>query len=250
MFGFKKRNYEERIRAALVDKNFQEAEKTARQAFADSKVDEHVLAWCAASIYERQVESAFDLLGEFVNRYPHSLHLPRVYLADILSRNSHFDQASAHARHYLRLARDAGLLPDLLDKRIAREGVSRSFLLLTSAYTTLGARSYSQRVLEQSQQYALVDRWKSIVEQELEQLTKELESPDLAALNKIWQDFFATGQGADFLFKKCSDEGFPIMAKRLDLLEGNFKFNPTFQVDDEELFLCIVENENQVSALW
>lgn len=245
MFGFwKKANYEERIRTALNNDNFKEAEITAREAFADKKADEHILAWVVASMYERGIDSAIDLLEVFVNRYPDSLHLPKVYLADVLSRASRFDQASDLARYYLRLAKDAGVFPDLGSKRIIQDGVSRSFLLLTSVYTTVGARSYSRRVLEYGLQYELSAKWKELIKIELSRLEQELLTPENEILDDKWEVLFSSGVGADELYKKCIDGGFPIMAKRIDLLEGNFRFNPSFKIDLQEILMLVFESNN------
>ncbi len=250
MFGFgKKRNYEERIRSALSRGDFKEAERVARDAFADTKSEEHILAWVGAAMYEQGIDSALDLLEVFVNRYPDSLHLPRVYLADVLSRASRFDQATNQARCYLRLAKDAGVFPDLGTKRIIQDGVSRSFLLLTSAYTTLGARSYSRRALEYGLQYELAAKWKEMINNELNQLERELQTSENKQLDLKWEKLFSSGLEADDLYKQCIDSGFPIMAKRVDLLEGNFRFNAAFKVDLQEMFFLVLETEGKESLL-
>ncbi|WP_263773028.1 hypothetical protein [Propionivibrio soli] len=250
MFGFGKRaSYEERIRTALNENRIKEAESIARAAYLDGESEEHLLAWVAASMFERGISPAFDLLEAFVTRYPNSLHLPRVYLADLFSRSSRFDQATDLARYYLRQAKDSGALPDLSSKRILQDGVSRAFLLITSAYTTLGARSYSRRLLEYGLKFELADRWKDIINNELVQLLQELQSVAAVEVDKQWERLFATGFGADALYKKCIDEGFPCMAKRVDLLEANFRFNATFKVDEAEFFLIVMESNREESLL-
>ena len=246
MFGFgKKKSYEDRIREALAERLLTRAESVAREAFSDENAEEHVLAWVAASMYEREIPTAFDLLEKFVIRFPNSLHLPRVYLADILSRASRFDQTTDLARYYLRLAKDANLLLGLTSKRIVQDGVSRSFLLLTSAYTTLGARSYSKRILQFGLDYELADRWKEIIKKELLQLDSELQQSEQANLDQEWEGFFSSGGGAEHLYKKCNDEGFPLMAKRVDLLETNFRFNSSFKVDTSESLMLVIESTNK-----
>ncbi len=246
MFGFgKKASYEERIRTALNESRLKEAENIAREAYCDRKSEEHLLAWVAASMFELGISSAFDLLEAFVVRYPDSLHLPKVYLADLFSRSSKFDQATDLARNYLRQAKDSGALADLSNKRIIQDGVSRAFLLITSAYTTLGARSYSKRLLEYGLKFELADRWKDIIKNEIVQLLQELQSVAAVELDKQWERLFATGSGADALYKKCNDEGFPCMAKRVDILEANFRFNDTFKVDEAEFFLVVMESDHK-----
>lgn len=246
MFGFgKKESYEDRIRAALAEGLVAKAESVAREAFANKKAEEQELAWVASSMYEGGISSAFDILEKFVVRFPNSLHLPRVYLADILSRASRFDQTTDLARYYLRLAKNSDVFPCLSSKRIVQDGVSRSFLLLTSAYTTLGARSYSKRLLQFGLDYELADRWKDIIQKELLQLDIELQQTEQMNLDKKWEKFFSSGIGADDLYKKCNEEGFPCMAKRVDLLDANFRFNSSFKIDASEFLLLVIESKNR-----
>ncbi len=250
MFSFKKRNnYEEQIREYLNSSNLKNAEKVAREAFADEKTEEHLLAWVASSMYERGVNSTFDLLEKFVSLYPESLHLPRVYLADVLSRASRFDQATDYSRYYLRIAGDSGVFSELATKRILQEGVSRSFLLLTSAYTTLGARSYSKRVLNYGLKYELSEKWAQLIRNEISQLNSELQQNENVSIDKKWENFFSTGIGANELYSQCIEAGFPLMAKRIDLLEGNFRFNSSFSVNEHEILLLVFESKNNVFLL-
>ena len=238
-------SYEDRINRALANQQLGEVEQLARQAFEDPKADEGNLAWVAAVADEKGVPSASEFLELFVNRYPASLHLPRIYLADSMARAGRFDEASEHARRYLRLAKDAGILGKLSNTRILRHGVSHAFLLLTSAYTELGARSYSEGVLKHALQFDLVPDFVSKMRQELARLAAEMREPPHKAINEQWNAFFANGSGADGVYEVCTSKGFPIMAKRVDLLDGHFRFNAQFEVGDTELYLLVnVTGEN------
>ena len=238
-------SYEDRINKALANNQLGEVESLARQAFADSAADEGNLAWVAAVAEEKGVPSASEFLELFVNRYPASLHLPRIYLADNLARAGRFDEATENARRYLRLAKDAGVFENLGNTRILRHGVSHAFLLLTAAYTELGARSYSEGVLRHALQFNLVPDFVQKIQQELARLAKEMRDPSNKATNERWNAFFASGSGADGLYEACTSRGFPILAKRVDLLDGHFRFNSQFKVGEAELYLLVeVTNEN------
>jgi hypothetical protein len=119
-------SYEDRINKALANNQLGEVESLARQAFADSAADEGNLAWVAAVAEEKGVPSASEFLELFVSRYPASLHLPRIYLADNLARAGRFDEATESSRRYLRLAKDAGIFETLGNTRILRHGVSHA----------------------------------------------------------------------------------------------------------------------------
>lgn len=242
-------SYEERINQALASNQLGEVEGLARQAFADPAADEGNLAWVAAVAEEKGVPSAREFLEQFVTRYPASLHLPRIYLADGLARAGRFDQATEHARHYLRLAKDAGILGKLTNTRILRHGVSHAFLLLTSAYTELGARSYSEGVLKHALQFDLVPDFVSKIQQELARLAVEMREPANKAINEQWNAFFASGSGADGLYEACTSKGFPAMAKRVDLLDGHFRFNSQFKVGEAELYLLVNVTSDNANIL-
>ena len=238
-------SYEDRINRALANHQLGEVEQLARQAFADPAADEGNLAWVAAVSEEKGVPSAPEFLELFVNRYPASLHLPRIYLADNLARAGRFDEATEQARRYLRLAKDAGVFANLGNTRILRHGVSHAFLLLTAAYTELGARSYSEGVLKHALHFDLEPDFGKKIQQELARLAVELRDPSNMATNQTWNAFFSKGTGADGLYEACTSRGFPILAKRIDLLDGHFRFNAQFTVGESELYLLVnVTTEN------
>jgi hypothetical protein len=238
-------SYEDRINRALASNQLGEVDELARQAFADPMADEGNLAWVAAVADEKGIPTASEFLKTFVTRFPASLHLPRIYLADSLARDGRFDETTEHARRYLRLARDAKVFENLSNTRILRHGVSHAFLLLTAAYTELGARSYSEGILKHALTFELLPDFVAKIQQELARLAVEMRDPANKATNERWNGFFASGSGADSLYETCTSAGFPIMAKRVDLLDGNFRFNPKFEVGEAEMYLLAeVTREN------
>src|SRR5437870_4333545 len=106
-------DYKQSISAALAKADAVAAEGAARHAFNDPALDEEPLAWVAAMMYENSIRSAFDLLETFVDRFPESLHLGRIYLADALAQAGQFDTATDHARIYLRQAQEHGAFASL-----------------------------------------------------------------------------------------------------------------------------------------
>jgi len=231
--------YEGRIKQATESGRADEIEGIAREAFGDASLEEGLLAWIAAVTYEKGVRAAPDFLELFVKRYPTSLHLPRVYLSNLFARARRYDDTTEHARRYLRQAKDAGVLVNLGSARILREGVSRTFLLLTAVYTELGARSYSERVLTHALEFELVPNMVESIKQELSRLTVEERDPANKAASEKWNAFLANGNGADTLHKLCMERSSPILAKRVDLLEGNFRFNRQFQISEAEMFMLV-----------
>lgn len=237
------------VREALLKSDEVGALKAAESAFADETSTEGTLAWIAAALYERGVVPGFKLLEAFIERFPDSLHLPRVYFADLLARSSRFDAATDCSRIWLRCASDAGVLAKPLQAGILREGVGKSFLLITSAYTDMGARSYSHRVLTRALSHSLGPKWEAILREEMARLQTELEESANRQADLDWEAFFERGKNADSLFRRCKERGYPLLAKRVDLLEGSFRFDAGFKVGEREFLLLTLTTESGANLL-
>ena len=238
------KDYHQAITDAAAQNDIAALEQLSTEAFELHPGNEHLLAFVAAIMYEKDIRSRFKLLAEFVERFPHSLHAVRIYLANLLGRDNKPDMATTEARIYLRFARDNGQFEKPLNQIVA-SAFQWGFLLLTSAYTMLGARSYSLRVLKYASQFANA-KWQANYALETETLNNELKDADKLALDNKWEAFFTDGSHAEILYKHCTDAGFHDMAKRVDLLEGNFRYNGgDFKIDEKEMFLLIFHSEGK-----
>jgi hypothetical protein len=209
----------------------------------DEAVPEHDLAWLFGFCHERGFAKVLVMAPRFAARFPKSLYPVGVFFADLLARNGLFDAASDEARAYLRRTRDTGLLDDLAGKQLVADGVGRAFLLLTAAYTEVGARSYSRDVLAYALRHALADNWKAALRAEDERLAKELHDPALAAKDAKWRAFFADGGGYQALHAQCVADNFEALAHRLELLDVRFRVAPTARVDEDEI-LQVVQRDD------
>ncbi|MBL8521532.1 MAG: hypothetical protein JNK75_12820 [Betaproteobacteria bacterium] len=233
------RHLADRLEAALRAGDAEAAESAARAAFADPAAGEDDLAPIAGLIFESGFHPAFDLVEGFVERFPDSVHGIRAYLADLHAQSGNFDRATVEARIYLRLVRDRGLLPKLDAVRIVQAAASRAFLLLTAAYTELGARSYSARVLDLAQKFALDPEWRETLVAERSRLADELADPAVRAADVRWEAFFAGGRQSGSLIEECLGRGYPAMAQRLDLIEAQFRFDPAFRCGGPEILQLV-----------
>ncbi len=222
-----------------------EVERLARQAFADSAADEGDLAWVAAAAEEKGVSAAPEFLENFVSRFPALLHLPRIYLADNLARAGRFDEATEHARRYLRRRKTREPFEKLGSTRILRHGVSHAFLLLTAAYTELGARSYSEGVLRHALHFDLVPDFIQKIQQELARLAVEMRDPANKATNERWNAFFARAAVRMAFMKHVRVEDFLSSRSGSTCWMRFFRFNSQFKVGEAELYLLVdVTSEN------
>lgn len=241
--------YTDAIQACLARNDFDSIEDLARQAFAEASADEGGLAWIAGVIFEKDIATAFDLVDQFVKRFPESRHIIRVYMADLWARVGRFDLATDHARIYLRIARDAGILEDVAGTKILAEGVGRAFLLLTCVYTECGARSYSRRLLQFALRHKLDAKWIERYRREIEHLDGELENPKNQPIDDMWEAFFTNGSHAKELYDLAMNRGFEYLAQRIDLIEGNHRFNQGYLVDESEMLQLVYASEQKELCL-
>lgn len=237
---FKKKDYKKEILNALNNNNIAKVEQLSKKAFEKEPKNEDLLAFIAGIIFEKQIWDIAEFIPEFLNRFPNSLHAIRIYFSDLLSRQNNFDSATTEARIYLRQIKENNLFGHL-SNNIIKNSISHGFLLLTSVYTASGARSYSKRVLELGNKF-VSDYWKNIYKKELKTIDNELLDSENIETNNLWENFFNTGINADILFKRAKENGFDNLAKRIDLIEGNFRFNSDYKVNESEIFQLIYED--------
>jgi hypothetical protein len=243
------RDYEGRFEAQLASSDVAGALATARAAFRDEAADEHTLAWLAGNIYERDLRDGFSLIENFVQRYPASLHIMRVFLADLHARNSDFDRATHEARAYLRQVHDTGVLRDGQPSSVIRDGLARAFMLLTAAYTEAGARSYSMRALQAALCLPISDSWRHRIKSEVDNLQRERREPAHSERDHAWEEFFAGGRNADELSAHCAQHGFELLARRIDLIAAHFRFDSDYCVDESEVLQVECRSEDDVLCL-
>lgn len=178
-------------------------------------------------------------VGFFLQEFPDSISPVKVELAANLANQEQYDSASQYSREYLRVVRDGGHLDNLAGMPIARRGTSRALLLLTSAYTHCGARSHSERVIRYALSLPTDPGFHGAYNNEMARLQGELADSAARALDARWEEFFATGAGMAELATHCENRGCPLLAKRLELSELNFRMKPDHRptMSDEMLLV-------------
>lgn len=217
--------------------------------FSKPDSEEHGLAWAIGAIFESNIVDAFKFIPIFIDKHPQSLHPVRVFYADLLARQGRYDEATDEARIYLRLLSESKLIDDLEGKALLLDGFSRAWLLLSSVYTEAGARSYSKRIINTGLSYPLPPIWADTLKKELSQLDVELESKELKATDEKWENFFKVADDWRFIDNLCEEKGFASLRKRVELIQDNFKFNPSFNLEDEPLKIVQKNDENNVFVL-
>jgi hypothetical protein len=214
----------------------------------DPKIRESLLGWGVLSACEFQFACASTYLPWFLDAFPHSAVPVRVEYARYLAQTQQEDQATEFARDYLRDMRDFGLLKSSGMTPMFKLGVSRAFILLTAAYTMMGARSYSQRVLEHALMFDIDEQHQKYYQVEQNRLTQELTEPVNQSLDDKWELFFQKN-AKDFmeLHDMCVRNEYLLLAKRLELLNGQFQFVKEFKMDESEIYLRteIVKTKDQ-----
>jgi hypothetical protein len=191
----------------------------------------------------------FDRLGEFIHwhmeTYAHSLSPVRVEYAANMANQGQDDEASYFARDYLHDARKSGALARLNQQSMVWRGVSRAFLLLAAAYVRVGARGYNLRLFEHALSLPLLPDSIAAIEKERQRELEELGDAQQAKINTAWERFFS-GQGAETAIRLgqwCEHQQCPLLAKRIELIDGQFRFDPNFRMDEREIYGQVVRLE-------
>ncbi len=211
--------------------------------------DESILSFLVGQIYELDLEDGFWLLEKFVFEHPESIEIIRVYLSELWARIHEFDKATNEARIYLRQLENRNLITDSVKTNHFRESIPRAILLLTSAYTELGARSYSIRALSMMREIKLSSDWKSHIEKSIQVLLSELKNKGFLNVDQMWENFFSSGENYNDLKLLCNRHNYSILAKRLELIYSNFMYDKNYKVDESELLSLVIVAEDNVFYL-
>lgn len=214
-----------------------------KKMIADEQDWEGEIAWTFGYCFEKGLDDVFQLAPNFAKKYPDSIYPVMVMYSDILARRGRFDEASSESRIYLRKVSEAGLLENLEDKPLIADGVSRAFLLLTSAYVEAGARSYAKKILNLATKYDLPKNWLAFYKKSIDQINAELKDEATSSLNDLWERFFAGGGGANEIYPILEKMGFLLLRRRIDLIESNFRYDRHWKCDDAELFKLVMADQ-------
>ncbi len=218
-------------------------------AFAETPGDEDHLANLCGRAFEEQVPGVFSFLLNFLERFPHSLHPLRAFVANILSGEGHFDSASNEARIYLRTLKDHNQLQST--NPMLQEGLARCILPATAAYTEVGARSYSLRIIHWGSTLIKEPYWQDIYSKENALLQEELQDSARLDLDQKWEAFFADGSNAELLHALCLEKGFEALAQRISILatEPLYTGNGVRPFEEEFLLLLLQDSNTKAFAL-
>jgi len=235
-------DYLQLMQDALNQRNEEEATNVAVKAFEEQPENEHLLAVMCSVLFDSNI-NCYGLLLLFTERFPNSLYPIRVYIAQILCDNFQFDNATSEARYFLRLLYDFELFTQDKDPRM-KEFMSKAFILLTSVYTGLGARSYTKRVLEVAQPFVSTI-WQGHYQEEIENLAKDLEDSALVELDEQWEAFWSTGANFEAVYEVCKVHQCTEMVLRVELLHKEFQKDANYQLNENELFQVVLVNSEQ-----
>lgn len=236
-------NYEKEGQDLLAFDKHEEYIKLVKKGMLEF-LDEDLLAHLVGALYERQITDGYWLIEAFVGKYPNSLHIIRVYLADLFAQQGKFDLASNEARTYLWLLKKSGVLSFKLENQVLLEGIARSFLLITSVYTEVGAKNYSIRALHEGMNYKLPKSWLEYFDLEVKRIESELSNESQKTVDSAWESFFKVGDNFEYVSSLCDEKKFAYLSKRVQLIKDNFRFNTGFSVNSDELIMLVHQVED------
>ncbi len=225
-------------------------EDALSQAFDDYDGEEDFAAWLAGVAHSSECPASGTMLARFLERYPQSWHPIQVDWAETLLREGRVDEGSNEARAYLHRLQQTGLSQQVRESEMIRYGVCRAFLILSAVYTEIAARTYSARILEYCLVLDLDGYWQRRLSMEYQRLKEELRDPKLAAADAKWERFFRSGEGAEDLLVACRARNFKLLARRIEVVAGNFQENPAYRPGDEELFQLLYQTDKGAFVLY
>lgn len=223
--------------------NHQELEEALRDAFNDYFDDERFQAWCCGFSLAAESSGARALMEEFLKQYPLSLYPVKVDFSEYLLQQGEIDGGANEARSYLSLLQETGMQELMENNDAVQDSVGRAFLLLSSVYTEMAARSYSKRLFSEALTFPLEEYWRGRFEAEIKELDRELETKALLAADQKWELFFTQGAGEKDLMYACEVRGFPILRKRLELLAQRLRDRPGVELGTEEIYQLVYQTE-------
>jgi hypothetical protein len=164
-------------------------------------------------------------------------HGAEIRLADIYTGQNRLDEATARARRFVSKLRGTEEEKNLSQHPILLNMVGRCYLLMTAAYTHVGARSYSRRLLEKAIGLKLPETFLFKMKNELSTLNQELTKPENAQLNEKWELFFKSGTCYQELHTYCLARSAPHLAKRIEVIAENFKSISDYEVNESEMLM-------------
>lgn len=178
-----------------------------------------------------------DFLIFYIRSNQNIISSAQLRVAESFAEQGKVDEATIEAREFLRKLLNWSSFKDGTAGDGFKNLASRAHLVMTAVYTTAGARSYSLRLLDRGISFATTDASRAFLENEVKTIKKELETSGNATLDQKWEEFFASGANASALIKHCLQLGMATLAKRVELLEAQFRFDANFRMTQEESLL-------------
>jgi len=178
-------------------------------------------------------------LEAFCDENSETPHGAEIKIADFYAGLDKLDETTARARRFVSKFRGTEMEQRLVEHPILLTMFARCYLLMTAAYTRLGARSYSTRILNKALSLHLPKTFEDRIKNEIYTLATELKNEKNRELDKKWEDFYSSGAHFYELYELCKTTKYPQMAKRIELIDGHFKFDSNFKVDDSEILMDI-----------
>ncbi len=234
---------------AVEKKDQAAAAEVLRTCFSDPGWGQEDLATLCYAVFDRRLDFLFLApFSLFCERFPDSLLPVQALYGSVLTQTQNYQLATEECRFYLRKLKKTGLLERLAEFPLLGTGASFAFLAMTSAYTELGWRSYSLRILSMGLQpsIAISDREKEKLQREREIVANELNEETNRELDSKWEAFYKTGAYSTELYQLCLNKEYTGFAERVDLLETSMRFGQ-YPLFEKEVFLTVFHMESKDS---
>lgn len=234
------KDYLKKMQYAIEKGNATKALSIIQQALVEDLEDEKT---CANLIIIGHTFGlpVFEFIQQFLGTYPNSLYPLRVFLAKMMCDSDNFDDATSEARYFLRIVQENGKIGQIEDEKLL-EYTMQAFLLTTTVYVFVGARSYAKRVITWAKEFAN-EQWQKNFDIELSNLEKELAEEHLKEQDEKWEAFFQNMENYDELYQRTAENRFTELAIRLRILKEEKEKNEMQPIDRREITRVVMVDE-------
>ena len=229
------------VRAAIETKDFDQMSAAIDAVVAEFGLSSEVSHKLMSLIEEKRLVFV-DLLQRYINANPKFVTTAQLHLAEIYLHGGEDEMASSEARLVLKRLLTSPAFRTGAIEAGRKAMAARAYLLTTAIYTSVGARSYSLRLLERARPLARPEGV-VVLEEERARLNRELLDPEKAELDQKWEAFFSRFDYADELITHCQSLGRELFARRVDLLRDHFRFNSSYRITSDEVLLDVYQTD-------
>ncbi len=236
---YNKDNYISEFDAAIKAKDEKKQREILDSARENETITSQILLELTVTMAINDVKY-YEFQKAYLSEVNFPAHFGHVQVARLDASMGRYGEASDRARYFLKTIKEKGDFQELGQQTYMPYFVGLAYHILTTAFTAVGAISYSQRVLKFALSLPIAQLSRTDIENELKHLDSELSMPGAREVDHKWERFFSTGENAKELYALCVEAGLQTIADRVSVLETGFRYESGYRLDEQEVLKSVV----------